>query len=237
MPDEFPPLALKARKPTAERPLLGQTLLVVEDSRFACEAVRLMCLHSGARLRRADCLASAHRHLAVYWPSVVLVDLGLPDGSGLELIAELAAAVPRVPVIIATSGEDHAEAAARAAGADDFIAKPIASLASFQQVILAHLPQEDMPPSPRAVSEAQIAPDPVALRDDLAHVSALLAHPLDAPTTAYVAQFVHSLGVTGQDSRLLSAAEEIQKETDLNGPALEKVRGLVADRLEATPAF
>ena len=161
----------------------------------------------------------------------------MPDGSGLELIAELAGAVPRVPVIIATSGEDHAEAEARAAGADDFIAKPIASLAAFQQIILDHLPEEDMPPSPRPAPSAQIAPDPVALRDDLAHVSELLSHPLDAPTTAYVAQFVHSLGVTGQDSRLLSAAEEIQRETDLSGPALEKVRGLVADRLDATPAF
>jgi len=55
--------------PTATRPLLGLTILVVEDSRFACDAMRLLCLRSGARIRRADCLRSARRHLQVYRPS------------------------------------------------------------------------------------------------------------------------------------------------------------------------
>jgi CheY-like chemotaxis protein len=100
-------------------------VLLVEDSRVCAEAVRFFCLRSGARLRRADSLRSAHRHLAVYRPSVVLVDLGLPDGSGLSLIEELAAAPsPTIPVI-AISGEDPTicSLAAREAGAIGFFAK------------------------------------------------------------------------------------------------------------------
>jgi len=237
MPDEFPPLSVKPRQPTADRPLLGQTLLVVEDSRFACEAVRLMCLHSGARLRRADCLASAHRHLAVYSPSIVLVDLGLPDGSGLDLIQELHGAVQRAPVLLATSGDDHARGAALDAGADDFIAKPITSLAAFQQIILSHLPSDTAPPGPRALSAAAIQPDQVAMRDDLAHVSTLLSDLPDAGTTAYVAQFLHSLGVSGDDSHLLQAAADLQAPGAAEAQAVAQVKGLIDARLQATAAF
>ena len=39
--------------------VVGINRLVVEDSRFACEAVRLLCLRSGARIRRADSLEHA----------------------------------------------------------------------------------------------------------------------------------------------------------------------------------
>lgn len=109
---------LLKRHPTAARPLLGLTVLLVEDSRFASEAVRLMCLRSGARIRRADCIASAHRHLRTYRPSVVIVDLGLPDGSGTELIAELVAPREVPQLVLATSGaadgRDRALAAGRA---------------------------------------------------------------------------------------------------------------------------
>ena len=67
---------MTSRPPTSAHPLLGRTVLVVEDSRFACEAMRLLCLRSGARIRRADSLRSAGRHLQAYRPSVVIVDMG-----------------------------------------------------------------------------------------------------------------------------------------------------------------
>ncbi|HCX69603.1 MAG TPA: response regulator, partial [Rhodobiaceae bacterium] len=111
-----------------------------EDSRYACEAMRLLCLRSGARIRRADCIRSARRHLQVYRPSVVVVDLGLPDGNGADLIAELAAAETEKSAVLATSGDDSLEAEAMAAGAQGFLSKPITSLAAFQQMVLAALP-------------------------------------------------------------------------------------------------
>ena len=123
MPDELESLMMK-QVPTADRPLLGLTVLVVEDSLYACEAMRLLCLRSGARIRRADSLKSAHRHLSVYRPVVVIVDLGLPDGSGAELINELAIQAPRVAVILGISGDTDGEEVAIAAGADGFLEKP-----------------------------------------------------------------------------------------------------------------
>jgi DNA-binding NarL/FixJ family response regulator len=112
---------LVPRSATAERPLMGLTVLLVEDSRFASEAVRLLCLRSGARIRRADCLASAYRHLQVYRPSVVIVDMGLPDGSGGDLIAAIRQMVPAVPVVLGISGDSGLRGDAMAAGADGFL--------------------------------------------------------------------------------------------------------------------
>jgi len=125
-----------------QKPLLGLTILLVEDSRYCSDAVRLMCLKSGARLRRADTVAAARRHLATYRPSVAVVDLGLPDGSGLEVIRDLAALQPSAPAILATSGDDGGSGPveALAAGADAFMAKPLKSLKTFQSEILALFP-------------------------------------------------------------------------------------------------
>ena len=99
----------------------------------------------GARMRRADCLRTAARHLQVYRPAAVIVDMGLPDGAGAGLIARLAGQALRVPVILGMSGDPGAEAAARAAGADGLLGKPVESLAHFQQAILSALPQGMQP--------------------------------------------------------------------------------------------
>ena len=97
------------RRPRRRGHYLGLTVLVVEDSRFACEALRLLCMRSGARIRRADTLRAAYRHFRVYRPTVVVVDLGLPDGNGIDLIAELDESPSRVEGILAISGDAHRE--------------------------------------------------------------------------------------------------------------------------------
>lgn len=105
MENDLDPLNLMP-KPIPNRPLLGLTILIVEDSRFSCEAMRFMALRSGARLRRANSIQSAKRHLRVYMPSVIIVDVGLPDGSGLDLIRELSNMRPRVAALMGTSGDE-----------------------------------------------------------------------------------------------------------------------------------
>ncbi|MEO0487792.1 MAG: response regulator [Pseudomonadota bacterium] len=195
--------------PTAARPLLGQTVLVVEDSRYACEALRLLCLRSGARIRRADTLAAARKHLRVYRPTVIIVDLGLPDGSGVDLIAELVGADQRPTVILASSGDEAGEAAAMDAGADGFLAKPLASVAQFQAAILAHLPRDMQPPGPRAVTSDAVTPDAIAYRDDLSHaLDALTSGASDA--ARYSAQFVEGLARSMADRELARAAKALR---------------------------
>lgn len=221
------------RNPTPARPLLGLTVLVVEDSRFACEALRLLCLRSGARIRRADCLHAARRHLQVYRPTVIIVDLGLPDGSGIDLIAELDRAVPRIGVVLGTSGDPDGAVAALRAGADAFLEKPIADLAAFQRVILSRLPEERQPAGPRPVNEGRVQPDPMALRDDMAHAAEVLDGVSDGHSLDYVAQFLAGVARISDDRPLLEAAQALGRARP--GLAarddLDRLSGLVRDRL------
>ncbi len=231
--DDFNDMMM-GQPPTAARPLLGLTVLVVEDSRFASEAMRLLCLRSGARIRRADCLSSARKHLRVYRPSVVVVDLGLPDGSGADLIAELAQATPRIGVILGISGDASGEADAMAADADGFLTKPIDSLGVFQQAILTHLPDTAQPPGPRIVPDETITPDPIAFRDDIAHVADVLRARADDKTLDYVAQFTTGVARSAHDGPLEAAALALATDRANGQPIrndVQRLNGMFKERL------
>ncbi|KUF10205.1 response regulator [Pseudoponticoccus marisrubri] len=221
-------------RPTATRPLLGLTILVVEDSRYSCDAMRLLCLRSGARIRRADCLKSARRHLQVYRPSAVIIDLGLPDGSGADLISELAQACPRVDAILGTSGDSFAQEVALAAGADGFLDKPVSSVVQFQNVILGALPAERRPKGPRLVSDDPVCPDPLAFRDDMAHAADVLDDREDDRAMAYVGQFLSGVARSAGDHVLQQAADDLTDARRAGRPVqsnLARLAALVQDRL------
>lgn len=223
------------RRPTAKRPLLGMTVLVVEDSRFACEALRLMCLRSGARIRRADSLAAAARHLKVYRPSAVIVDIGLPDGPGEDLIRDLAQAEPRVSILLGMSGDDGMRDRALEAGADGFLAKPIVSLAEFQETMIAAAPPGERNFGPRAVSDEVVQPDVSAYRDDIFHISELLTERQDGPTLDYVAQFLAGVARSAEDAQLVEAAHILSETPPGEGRRRAQaslILDLVNDRLQ-----
>lgn len=221
---------LKPPAPTAERPLLGSTVLVVEDSRFACEAMRLMCLRSGARIRRADSLRAADRHLKNYHPTILIVDLGLPDGSGTELIGRVSSAVPRVDVILGLSGDPDREPEAIKAGADGFLSKPLESVAVFQSEVLRHMPAELRPSGLRAVTTEKIAPDALAFRDDMAHVADLLAEGPDDAMVDYVVQFLSGVALSAGDADLGLTIERLKSKPSQS--AVATLRRAVGHRME-----
>ncbi len=226
--------------PGTMRPLLGQTILVVEDSRYACDAMRLMCLRSGARMRRADCLKSAHRHLRLYRPSVIVVDLGLPDGNGADLIAELSQNSPRIGVILGTSGDDSAGTTALDAGADGFLAKPLTSLAEFQTAILDLLPADRRPAVPVDQHDQVICPDPLAYQDDITHIAELLTEPSDDRVLGYAAQFIGGIARAAGDHVLEDAARDLTASRSRGAPVTAQTArlvGLVQNRLQQREAI
>lgn len=218
--------------PRTRYPLHGLTLLAVEDSRFAADALRLICQRSGARLRRAETVHAARSHLAVYRADVVMVDLGLPDGRGEDLIAAIARSDARPALLLAMSGDVQARGAALAAGADVFVEKPLPGLVAFQRLILHHLGgAQPAIPDAAPVPEA----DPVALHDDLVRAAGILGKATDPEATDYVAGFVAGVARHAGDRELADAADRARGDAG----ALTLLRGMIADRLgeaQALPA-
>ena len=234
------PFAANYPAPTAARPLLGLTVLVVEDSRYACEAMRLLCLRSGARIRRADCIRSARRHLQVYRPSVVVVDMGLPDGNGADLIEELSHAKTEKSVVLATSGDDMLEGEALAAGAQGFLGKPITSLAVFQQMVLAALPANRQPPGLRTVVDEQVSPDEIAYHDDINYAAELLDNLPDDKALDYIAQFLEGVARSVEDDRMEMAARALackRAAGEATTSEMAQIAGLIQQRLASKMAI
>ncbi len=220
--------------------LLGVTITLVEDSLSASEALRLMAVASGSRLRRADRLMTAERHLSLYRPNVVIVDLGLPDGSGLDLIASVYGMQGPRPGLIAFSGGDIAEwgDAARAAGAGALMPKPVGSLAVFQDTVLSVLPDRER----RDVNTASVGSvhsllSPQVKRDDLAHARKLLdaaRTEKDDAALVYSAQFITSLAVMLEDDALQVEAMRLGEAgavTPATLSAVERLTTLIDERI------
>ena len=110
--------------------------LIIEDEPNERLGLSALLEAEGFRTRTADSLASARRRLAETVPELVLLDLSLPDGSGLELMADLGGASrPDVIVLTGHATVDSAVQAIRA-GARDYLVKPIEP-AQLREVVLA----------------------------------------------------------------------------------------------------
>mgnify|MGYP001083284863 CR=1 FL=1 len=196
--------------------LSPRTMLLVEDSRLAAEAIRLICRRAGIRLRRAETLSTAALHLKVYRPDIALIDLGLPDGSGLDLIAALSQDRGETGRIVAISGDAHLEAAAYEAGADAFLLKPISMTQHLMALTGREIdPSADLPSIDRSLglhqgrlrADRNHGADPLALRDDLRMVRDLLVGPPEPARLRYAGQFLASVGRSLHDDELARAAE------------------------------
>ena len=80
-------------------------------------------------------VAQGERRANAVRPHVILTDLRLPDGTGLDVIAAVRATLPETRVVVLTSyDDDEAKSAASAAGADVFLAKTAGSAEVLQAV-------------------------------------------------------------------------------------------------------
>jgi DNA-binding NtrC family response regulator len=100
-------------------------VLVIDDEAVVRDGVRLVLEDAGLAVAAAEDLRGGLDFAMTHGCRVVLCDLMLPDGAGLELVRSLHTLRPELPVVLIT-GYPTSENAVSAleAGASDFLAKP-----------------------------------------------------------------------------------------------------------------
>jgi DNA-binding response OmpR family regulator len=133
-------------------------ILVIEDDvRIRAALTRALGERGHSVTDSATALAGLQRALDDR-PDLVLLDLGLPDLDGLELLRMLRA-VSKVPVIVATARDGSADVvAALNAGADDYVIKPFNTeqLAARIAAVLRRAVELAGPPPPLTVGGLQV---------------------------------------------------------------------------------
>lgn len=116
---------LPSRAPESGREL--RSVLVVEDETLFAAAVRKRLEKAGLQCTVAATLADARKQLHAVYPDVVLLDLRLPDGNGMQFLEGLKRDLePAPPVIVLTAHAEVDDAVqAMKQGAADYLKKPI----------------------------------------------------------------------------------------------------------------
>jgi two-component system KDP operon response regulator KdpE len=99
-------------------------ILVVEDERPQQIALEAMLNRRGYDVDVAGTAAAALRLASVNEPDLVLLDLGLPDGDGLDVCRHLRTMLGRPIIVVSADPDGERIVAALDGGADDYVTKP-----------------------------------------------------------------------------------------------------------------
>ncbi|OCQ51764.1 KDP operon transcriptional regulatory protein KdpE [Photorhabdus australis subsp. thailandensis] len=118
----------------------NSTILIIEDEKEIRRFVRLALEGEGCRVFESDTLKRGLIEAGTRKPDLIILDLGLPDGDGINLIRDLRQ-WSSIPVIVLSARDtETVKVAALDAGADDYLSKPfgISELLARVRVALRH---------------------------------------------------------------------------------------------------
>jgi two-component system, OmpR family, KDP operon response regulator KdpE len=99
-------------------------VLVVDDERQILRALKVILREAGYDVVEATTIEEALDRVAVRPPDAAIIDLMLPDGSGVELCRRLREWTTMPILVLSAVGEEEAKVEALEAGADDYVTKP-----------------------------------------------------------------------------------------------------------------
>jgi DNA-binding response OmpR family regulator len=100
-------------------------ILVLEDDTALCRGIELALKAQRREFALCFSVAEAKARLSDCPPDLFILDINLPDGSGLAFCSELRAAGVRAPILMLTANDTELDmVTGLASGADDYITKP-----------------------------------------------------------------------------------------------------------------
>jgi len=102
-------------------------VLVIDDEVQIRRLLRMTLEEAGYAVREADSARVGQSELLRHLPDVVILDLGLPDQSGVEVLRRLREWNPVPVLILSVFGQEGNKVAGLDAGADDYLTKPFST--------------------------------------------------------------------------------------------------------------
>lgn len=104
--------------------LAGFKILLIEDDRYISGFTAVSLRKEGYEVYVAESASEGLFLYASHHPHIVLLDLGLPDRDGLEVLAQIRRDGETPILVVSARGQEREKVAALDAGADDYITKP-----------------------------------------------------------------------------------------------------------------
>lgn len=131
-----------------------QQIFLLEDDAALGRGISMALCGAEQAVVLADSIAQARQTLAKTQFDLLILDINLPDGSGLDLLRALRSQGNATPIILLTANDlEMDEVTGLKAGADDYITKPF-SLAVLRARVQAQLRRRSVQPS----SQMEIGP-------------------------------------------------------------------------------
>jgi two-component system KDP operon response regulator KdpE len=153
------------------------TVLVVEDEEQMRKFVRISLTANGYRVIEAKTGSEGLAQAVAHTPELVLLDLGLPDMDGIQVVRKLREWNTEPIIIISARGQEESKVEALDTGADDYLTKPFGSaeLLARLRVALRHAARaRDVPSTVVAIGEdirVDLARRLVFLKDEEVHLT------------------------------------------------------------------
>lgn len=142
-------------------PANSPVVVLIEDDPQIRRFLRPTLLAQGYRLVEASTGEDGVLQAATRQPDVVILDLGLPDLDGLEVIRRLRGWTAVPILVLSARGQERDKIAALDRGADDYVAKPFAvgELLARMRVALRHAARSPTEPTASSFSFGEVRVD------------------------------------------------------------------------------